>query len=68
VGAGSGLVLTLAGVLKDVLLVAGSVVIWGGEVGIMQAFGAFCWVWFRCSPCIDVSLRILDSIVWIGDV
>jgi hypothetical protein len=39
VGAGSGLVLTLAGVLKDVLLVAGSVVIWGGEVGIMQAFG-----------------------------
>jgi len=42
VGAGSGLVLTLAGVLKDVLLVAGSVVIWGGEVGIMQAFGAFC--------------------------
>ncbi|KAG2031400.1 triose-phosphate transporter family-domain-containing protein [Suillus americanus] len=39
VGAGSGLVLTLAGVLKDVLLVAGSVVIWGGEVGTLQAFG-----------------------------
>ncbi|KAG1745217.1 TPT-domain-containing protein [Suillus lakei] len=39
VGAGSGLVLTLAGVLKDVLLVAGSVVIWGGEVGVMQASG-----------------------------
>ncbi|KIK42722.1 hypothetical protein CY34DRAFT_83090 [Suillus luteus UH-Slu-Lm8-n1] len=39
VGAGSGLVLTLAGVLKDVLLVAGSVVIWGGEIGVMQASG-----------------------------
>ncbi|KAG2109879.1 TPT-domain-containing protein [Suillus discolor] len=39
VGAGSGLVLTLAGVLKDVLLVAGSVVIWGGSVGILQALG-----------------------------
>jgi hypothetical protein len=46
VGAGSGLVLTLAGVLKDVLLVAGSVVIWGGEIGVMQASGAFCRVWF----------------------
>ncbi|KAG1800275.1 TPT-domain-containing protein [Suillus plorans] len=39
VGAGSGLVLTLAGVLKDVLLVTGSVVIWGGSVGILQALG-----------------------------
>ncbi|KAG2156814.1 TPT-domain-containing protein [Suillus bovinus] len=39
VGAGSGLVLTLAGVLKDVLLVAGSVAIWGGTVGILQTFG-----------------------------
>ncbi|KAG2357338.1 triose-phosphate transporter family-domain-containing protein [Suillus spraguei] len=39
VGAGSGLVLTLAGVLKDVLLVAGSVVIWGGRVGVLQACG-----------------------------
>ncbi|KAG1834705.1 TPT-domain-containing protein [Suillus variegatus] len=39
VGAGSGLVLTLAGVLKDVLLVAGSVVIWGGSVGILQTLG-----------------------------
>lgn len=39
VGAGSGLVLTLAGVLKDVLLVAGSVVIWGGGIGVLQAFG-----------------------------
>lgn len=39
VGAGSGLVLTLAGVLKDVLLVAGSVVIWGGEIGVLQASG-----------------------------
>ncbi|KAG1767995.1 TPT-domain-containing protein [Suillus occidentalis] len=41
VGAGSGLVLTLAGVLKDVLLVAGSVVIWGGEIGVMQASGDY---------------------------
>ncbi|KAG2128736.1 triose-phosphate transporter family-domain-containing protein [Suillus clintonianus] len=53
VGAGSGLVLTLAGVLKDVLLVAGSVVIWGGQVGVMQASGysiALCGlVLFRVS-------------------
>ncbi|KAJ8592948.1 TPT-domain-containing protein [Rhizopogon salebrosus TDB-379] len=39
VGVGSGLVLTLAGVFKDVLLVTGSVVIWGGEVSLMQAGG-----------------------------
>ncbi|KAG1748262.1 uncharacterized protein EDB91DRAFT_870246 [Suillus paluster] len=38
-GAGSGLVLTLAAVLKDVLLVTGSVVIWGGDVGVIQASG-----------------------------
>lgn len=41
VGVGSGLVLTLAGVFKDVLLVTGSVVIWGGEVSLMQAGGEF---------------------------
>ena len=39
VGVGSGLVLTLAGVFKDVLLVSGSVLIWGGEVSLMQAGG-----------------------------
>lgn len=39
VGVGSGLVLTLAGVFKDVLLVTGSVLIWGGQVSLMQAGG-----------------------------
>lgn len=41
VGVGSGLVLTLAGVFKDVLLVTGSVLIWSGEVSLMQAGGTF---------------------------
>lgn len=39
VGVGSGLVLTLAGVFKDVLLVTGSVLIWDGQISLMQAGG-----------------------------
>ncbi|THU92830.1 TPT-domain-containing protein [Dendrothele bispora CBS 962.96] len=39
VGAGSGLVLTLAGVFKDILLITGSVLIWGTTVTGMQVVG-----------------------------
>ncbi|KAF8155826.1 triose-phosphate transporter family-domain-containing protein [Crassisporium funariophilum] len=39
VGVGSGLVLTLAGVFKDILLITGSVLIFGSQVTPMQVFG-----------------------------
>ncbi|KAF5345883.1 hypothetical protein D9758_011429 [Tetrapyrgos nigripes] len=39
VGVGSGLVLTLAGVFKDILLITGSVVIFGATVTRMQVVG-----------------------------
>ena len=40
VGAGSGLVLTLAGVFKDILLITGSVLIFGSSIAPLQVFGA----------------------------
>ena len=39
VGAGSGLVLTLAGVFKDILLITGSVAIFGTMITPMQVVG-----------------------------
>ncbi|GJE94845.1 TPT-domain-containing protein [Phanerochaete sordida] len=39
VGAGSGLILTLAGVFKDILLVSGSVLIFGSPITPLQVFG-----------------------------
>jgi len=39
IGKTSGLVLTLCGVLKDILLVAASMLIWGTKVSSLQAFG-----------------------------
>ncbi|CAK5261969.1 unnamed protein product [Mycena citricolor] len=39
VGVGSGLVLTLAGVLKDILLITGSVILFSAQVSPLQVFG-----------------------------
>jgi hypothetical protein len=39
VGVGSGLVLTLAGVFKDILLITGSVLIFGSQITPLQVFG-----------------------------
>jgi len=39
VGAGSGLVLTLAGVFKDILLIVGSVLLFGAPITPLQIFG-----------------------------
>jgi len=39
VGVGSGLVLTLAGVFKDILLITGSVLIFGSQVSLLQVVG-----------------------------
>ncbi|KAJ7740043.1 TPT-domain-containing protein [Mycena maculata] len=39
VGVGSGLVLTLAGVFKDILLIAGSVLLFSAQVSPLQIFG-----------------------------
>ncbi|KAG7441117.1 TPT-domain-containing protein [Guyanagaster necrorhizus] len=39
VGVGSGLILTLAGVFKDILLITGSVLIFGSPVTPLQIFG-----------------------------
>lgn len=41
VSAGSGLVLTLAGVFKDILLITGSVLIFGATITPLQVFGAY---------------------------
>ena len=40
VSAGSGLVLTLAGVFKDILLVTGSVIIFSAQITPLQIIGA----------------------------
>jgi len=39
VGVGSGLVLTLAGVFKDILLITGSVLLFGSQITALQVFG-----------------------------
>ena len=39
VGAGSGLVLTLAGVFKDILLITGSVLVFGAQITPVQVVG-----------------------------
>jgi len=39
VGVGSGLVLTLAGVFKDILLITGSVILFGSVITPLQIFG-----------------------------
>lgn len=39
IGAGSGLVLTLAGVFKDILLISASVVIFAAPIAPLQIFG-----------------------------
>lgn len=39
VGVGSGLILTLAGVFKDILLISGSVVVFGNPIAPLQVFG-----------------------------
>lgn len=39
IGVGSGLVLTLAGVLKDIILIAGAVLLFGKSVTGMQVLG-----------------------------
>ncbi len=39
IGKTSGLVLTLCGVLKDILLVGASMLIWGTQISGLQAFG-----------------------------
>lgn len=41
VGVGSGLVLTLAGVFKDILLITGSVLIFGSYISPLQVIGKF---------------------------
>lgn len=54
IGKTSGLVLTLCGVLKDILLVVASVIIWGTMISTLQIFGysiALCgMLWFKLGP------------------
>ena len=44
VGAGSGLVLTLAGVFKDILLITGSVLIFGSSITPLQVIGMLSYL------------------------
>ena len=49
VGAGSGLVLTLAGVFKDILLITGSVLAFGAQITPLQVIGMCqCSVLAKC--------------------
>lgn len=48
VGVGSGLVLTLAGVLKDILLITGSVLLFGSVVTPLQVFGGLLAYFLDC--------------------
>ena len=54
IGKTSGLVLTLCGVLKDILLVVASIIIWGTMISTLQIFGysiALCgMLWFKLGP------------------
>ncbi|KAG0645359.1 putative sugar phosphate phosphate translocator [Hyphodiscus hymeniophilus] len=54
IGKTSGLVLTLCGVLKDILLVIASIIIWGTMISTLQIFGysiALCgMLWFKLGP------------------
>ena len=54
IGKTSGLVLTLCGVLKDILLVIASILIWGTMISTLQIFGysiALCgMLWFKLGP------------------
>lgn len=50
IGAGSGLILTLAGVFKDILLITGAVVLFGKPVSLIQVAGELSFI------VIDVSI------------
>ena len=70
VGAGSGLVLTLAAVFKDILLITGSVLIFGSLITPLQVFGAyslFCLLSVERRICVtDASATIGYSIALAG--
>ncbi len=61
VGAGSGLVLTLAGVFKDILLITGSVLIFGSTITPLQVFGTWVSLTSLTRLCMWGS-RFLDSL------
>jgi hypothetical protein len=54
IGKTSGLVLTLCGVLKDILLVIASIIIWGTMISSLQIFGYSIalggMLWFKLGP------------------
>jgi drug/metabolite transporter (DMT)-like permease len=54
IGKTSGLVLTLCGVLKDILLVVASIIIWGTVISGLQVFGYSIalagMLWFKLGP------------------
>ena len=60
VGAGSGLVLTLAGVFKDILLITGSVLIFGSLITPLQVIGTFSPPWRLLEEKLISSHRLLD--------
>ena len=62
VSAGSGLVLTLAGVFKDILLITGSVLIFGSSITPLQVLGesmTTLTAYALASPTITLRLHFL---------
>lgn len=62
VGAGSGLVLTLAGVFKDILLITGSVLIFGSTITPLQIIGACAFLSIRsCLLALTSFILVIDD-------
>lgn len=61
VGVGSGLVLTLAGVFKDILLITGSVLIFATMITPLQVIGEFCILLRRSFPSLIKSVYPLRT-------
>jgi hypothetical protein len=61
VGAGSGLILTLAGVFKDILLITGSVLIFGASITPLQVFGTCFPASSALGLLADRSLQVMPS-------
>lgn len=72
IGVGSGLVLTLAGVLKDIILIAGAVLLFGKSVTGMQVLGTLSVLFFAARRAIShISFdfyRVLDRPRRLDDV
>ncbi|KAG8528260.1 uncharacterized protein KY384_007177 [Bacidia gigantensis] len=70
IGRTSGLVMTLCGVLKDILLVGASVAIWGTPITLLQGFGysiALCGLVYYKLGAATLKAQLSDVQRWWGE-